>query len=282
MEDIMFCVIQEVKTHKPSKGEPKRIETYRNSWKMSNEEYYSYGWRYSEERFERPLKPSYRISIHQSHRENGKVKKKQFVICTARYYDIAENMFTIYDSWYEKKILAVAEELAVEADKIYDILNAKISPLEKKIQEEYRATEEYKTYIENKKILNEYHTRKSEFTKKYEADQSGYDKCYDVFGILRNKDCLEKIKREYKQRKEYEKKSRSYQESFYGNYNKYFGGSEGSYRNSISDNHTEDEKETLKQFYRVLSKKFHPDANPDIDTSKEMQLLNRLKSEWGV
>lgn len=42
------------------------------------------------------------------------------------------------------------------------------------------------------------------------------------------------------------------------------------------------EKETLKQFYRVLSKKFHPDENPDIDTSKQMTILNRLKDEWGV
>lgn len=278
----MFCVIQEVKTHKPSTGEPKRIEAYRNSWKLSDEQYYSYGWRYSEERFERPLKQSYRISIHQSYRENGKVKKKQFVICTARYYDIAENFFNIYDSWYEEKIKLIAEELSVEIDEIYDLLNDKMYPLEKKIQEEYRATEEYKTYIENRNILDDYSKRKSEFAKKYEVDQSEYDKCYDVFGELRNADCLEKIKKGYKQRKEYERKSRSYQEKFYSNYSKYFGGDGSSYHNSISNNHEEDDKEILKQFYRVLSKKFHPDVNPDVDTSKEMQLLNRLKSEWGL
>lgn len=277
----MFCVIQEIKTHKPSIGQPKRIDSYRSTWKLTNEEYYSYQWRYSNERFERPLKPSYRISIHQSYRESGKVKKKQFVICTAQYYDIAENMFSIYENWYEKKILAIAEELSVETDKVYEILNAKISPLEKRIQEEYRATEEYRTYIKNKKILDQYSKRKSEFAREYEIDQSEYDKCYDVFGELKNADCLQKIKREYKQRKEYEEKSRSYQEDFYSNYNKYFQ-SGSSYYNCFSDNHTDEDKETLKQFYRVLSKKFHPDANPGIDTSKEMQLLNRLKSEWGV
>ena len=278
----MFCVIQEVKTHKPSIGEPKRIEAYRNPWKLSNEECYSYAWNYSKERFERPLKPSYRISIHQSYRENGMIKKKQFVICTARYYDIAENTFTIYEDWYVKKILAIAEELSVETDDIYDILNAKISPLEKKIQEEYRATEEYKTYLENRKILDEYFKRKSEFAKKYEIDQDEYDKCYDVFGELRNPDYLEKIKREYKQRKEYEEKSRSYQEDFYSNYNKFFGGNASSYGKFSSSNYTSEDKEMFKRFYRVLSKKFHPDANPDIDTSKEMQLLNRLKNDWGV
>lgn len=240
---------------------------------MSDEEYYSYGWRYSGERFERPLKPSYHISIHQSYRENGKVKKKQFVICTARYYEIAENFFTIYESWYEKKILAIAEELSVETDEIYDLLNTKINPLEQRIQEEYRATEEYKTYMQNRKILDEYSKRKSAFAKEYEVDQNEYDKCYDVFGELRNADCLEKIKRGYKQRKEYEEKSRSYQEDFYSNYNKYFGGGGSSYHNSISDNHAEDDKETLKQFYRVLSKKFHPDSNPDIDTSRKCSCL---------
>lgn len=282
MEDIMFCVIQEIKTHKSSIGQSKRIEAYRSSWKLNEEEYYSYQWCYSDEKFERPLRPSYRISIHQSYRENGRVKKRQFVICTARYYDIAENMFTIYDSWYEKKISDIAEELSVEADEIYNILDAKILPLEKKIQEEYRETEEYKTYIKNRKILDEYSERKSEFAKKYEIEQDEYDKCYDVFGELRNPECLEKIKWKYKLRKEYEKKSRSYQENFYSNYSKYFGGGGSSYHNTISDNHTDEDRETLKQFYRVLSKKFHPDANPDIDTSKEMQLLNRLKSEWGV
>lgn len=278
----MFCVIQEVKTHRPSTGEPKRIEVYRNSWKLSTEEYYSYGWHYSEERFVRPLKPSYRISIHQSYRESGKVKKKQFVIGTAQYYDMAENLFTIYDSWYEKKILAIAEELSVETNEIYDLLNAKITPLEQRIQEEYRETEEYKAYVQNRKILDEYSKSKSDFSKEYEVDQNEYDKCYDVFGELRNSDCLEKIKRGYKERKEYEEKSRSYQGDFWSNYSKYFGGGGSSYHNSFSDNHKDEDKEMLKQFYRVLSKKFHPDANPDIDTSKEMQLLNRLKDEWGV
>lgn len=277
----MFCVIQEVKIHKPSIGEPKRIEVYKSEWKMTDEEYYTYRWRYSEEKFERPLKPSYRISIHQSYRENGKVKKKQFVICTVRYYDIAENLFTIYDNWYEKKISDIAEKLSVESDEIYDILDAKISQLEKKIQDEYRTTEEYKTYIKHQNTLDEYYKKKYAFAKKYEINQDEYDKCYDVFGELRNPECLEKIKIGYKQRKEYEKKSRSYQEDFWSNYNSFFGGN-GSYGKTSSNNHTDEEKEILKQFYRVLSKKFHPDANPDIDTSKEMTLLNRLKDEWKV
>lgn len=66
----------------------------------------------------------------------------------------------------------------------------------------------------------------------------------------------------YNQRKNYERHS--------GYYKNYY------------DNHSDKDKETLKQFYRILSKKFHPDANPDIDTSNQMQLLNQLKLEWGL
>ena len=38
----------------------------------------------------------------------------------------------------------------------------------------------------------------------------------------------------------------------------------------------------LKQFYRELCKKYHPDSNQNKDTSQEMQLINRLKEAWGV
>ena len=50
----------------------------------------------------------------------------------------------------------------------------------------------------------------------------------------------------------------------------------------MSDIRSTDEKESLKKFYRVLSKHFHPDKNPDADTTVEMQLVNKLKDEWGL
>lgn len=38
----------------------------------------------------------------------------------------------------------------------------------------------------------------------------------------------------------------------------------------------------LKQFYKALPMKFHPDMNMGEDTTKQMQLLNKLKEDWGV
>ena len=269
----MFCVIQEVKTHRHSVGKPKRIEVFKQEWSQT------YEWKYSDEKFERPLKPSYRISIHQSYRENGKVKKKQFVVCTAGYYEIAESEFYIFDECYANKIYEIAKKLSVDPEEIYDILDDKILSVERKVFEEYRQTEEYKTNEANQRIIDKYYDTKYRFSKKYGVEQDEYKKCYDVFGNLLNLEHLEKIKQEYKQRKEYKEKSRSYQENFYDNYfDDDFGYESSSYNYKRSDS----DKEILKQFYRVLSKKFHPDANSNCDTSEQMKLLNKLKNEWGV
>ena len=87
---------------------------------------------------------------------------------------------------------------------------------------------------------------------------------------------LEQIKAAHKARKQSESSYREYFRSSYGGY------TSGSYSFSSASTYTEDESETLKQFYRVLAKKFHPDVNPGTDTTKQMQLLNRLKESWGI
>ena len=84
------------------------------------------------------------------------------------------------------------------------------------------------------------------------------------------------IKAAHKARKQSESSYREYFHSSYGGY------TSGSYSFSSVSTYTEDESETLKQFYRVLAKKFHPDVNPGTDTTKQMQLLNRLKESWGI
>ena len=54
------------------------------------------------------------------------------------------------------------------------------------------------------------------------------------------------------------------------------------YCGTAASNYSEADKAMLKKFYRTLLKAFHPDSNPDKDTSEEMKMLNRLKSDWGV
>lgn len=276
----MFCVIQEIETKKPDKcGYSKELKAEYIQMSIQGRDCSHWYYSYSTERFERPIKKAYRISIHNSYRENGKVKKKQYVIATARYYDIATGFFSLYD-YGNSAIERVAAELNVSEESIYDLIGNKLDSLKTKIKAEFAETEEFKTHEEHEKITTLHAARKVEFAHKYGVDASEYDKIYDVFGNLHNAEYLEQIKERSKFRKEYEEKSRSYYKQNQSNYNyeDYFSG----YSKSFSSNYTEDNKDTLKQFYRVLSKKFHPDANPDTDTSKEMKLLNKLKEDWGL
>ena len=56
-----------------------------------------YAYRMTGGRFERPIRKAYKVSIHKSYREDGKVKKKQWVIGTMEYYNIATNCYWIGD-----------------------------------------------------------------------------------------------------------------------------------------------------------------------------------------
>ena len=94
---------------------------------------------------------------------------------------------------------------------------------------------------------------------------------------MRNKGYFEKIKRDYKARKEYEEQSRSYQRDYQSNYSYYSGSyGTGSLNSGLS---TEKEKEYYKKFYRTLATKYHPDV---IGDGEAMKFLNRLKESWGI
>ena len=124
-------------------------------------------------------------------------------------------------------------------------------------------TEEYKTHEEHEQITTIHAANKTKFAETYNVDSSEYDRCYDVFGTLHNPQRLKEIQQQAEFNRQYEEKSRRYQEQYYSNYN-------------------EENKEIYNQFYKALAKKFHPDANPDKDTTAEMTLLNQLKTEWGL
>ena len=119
----MYCVIQEIERKTEVSGEPKELEVY--TWGYGEETVYAY--RYSSERFQRPIKKAYKISIHKSYRENGKVKKKQYSITTMGYYDIYE--YSLEDCVYSGKIKDLAAELGVTEEYIYNLIYKKLDSL---------------------------------------------------------------------------------------------------------------------------------------------------------
>lgn len=275
----LYCVIQEVeRKRKNQNGYPKELKSEYMRMSIQGQDESHYWHTYSDECFEREIKKAYRITIHESYRENGKVKKKQFGICTVDYYDLATDWFCLYD-WGGSKIETAAKELNCSEEEIYTLIEKKLEPIQERIIEEFKQTEEYKTHEEHERITTLYAANKAQFNAKYNVSGDEYDKCYDVFGVLQKPEYLKKIEADYEARQRYEKESRRYYEEYYNNYNQ---GSSSSYGGSISNTYKEEDKAVLKQFYRELSKKFHPDANPDRDTSQQMQLLNQLKSEWGL
>ena len=91
----MFCAVQELTTKKENKnGYPKRLEAYPETQKLiGGNTLITWKYRFSEERFERPVKKTYKFTIHESYRQDGKVKVRQAVIGTFSYYSFIRNSF---------------------------------------------------------------------------------------------------------------------------------------------------------------------------------------------
>lgn len=269
----MYCVIQEIKLKKPDlEGKSKSIEPY--SWCIGNDKYYSYTM--SEEIFDRKIKKAYKISIHHSYRENGKVKKKQWVIGTIGHYYIIE-----YGAWIGDccRLKDKLKAIGISEEKLCNLVYAKLDPLIERIKSDYKETEEYKTVIEHEKIIRKHNASKYEFNNKY---GEGYEQCYDVYGELKNETKLNQILEEYKARKEYEEKSRQYQEEWYqrsyykNNNSNYDYNSYSGYSKNNSSNYTDEEKKLLKEAFKLLSHKHHPDKGGSTDT---MAVINNLKEK---
>ncbi|MEH7464833.1 hypothetical protein V7166_23140 [Bacillus thuringiensis] len=265
----MFCVIQEIETKKESISctyeHLEVTETNRGDGPTI------YGYRTAGERFKRPIKKAYKISIHHSYREQGKVKKKQWIITTMGYYDLLE--YWPGDCISQTRLNEKLAEMGITEGKLWDMVYVKLEPIINRIQAEYEQTEEYKAAQEQRELLNAYRNKKASFESKY--GQGSYDHCYDIYGVLRNREYEEQLQKEYEAREEYQ--GRSYEEYFNGNYNR-TGSS--SYQITFHSNYTEEEKKLFKKFYRVLAREFHPDINKD--SGKAMVLVNKLKEQWGL
>ncbi|MFE3574437.1 hypothetical protein [Lysinibacillus sp. NPDC059133] len=134
----MFCVIQKILKKKPDpNGTHKEIiVTEIKLGFVGDEPKTSYGYTYSNERFERPILDAYKVSIHHSYRENGKVKKKQWVICTMSYYDLLDSWYG--DHYIERELEKKLKEMEIDEDTFHRMINAKLEPLIEKIKLEFQ------------------------------------------------------------------------------------------------------------------------------------------------
>ncbi|POZ56420.1 hypothetical protein LYSIN_01203 [Lysinibacillus sphaericus] len=263
----------ELRTSNRFRGCSKKIEVSSTSWGYDGVTKVKYSYKYSEEKFERNELDAYKISIHHSYREDGKVKKKQWAIGTVGYYDFIDH--GSYD--YLKVSQGMLDELGITEEEAIDMIYEKLTPIEDMVKEEFEKTAEFREYQIQRRLIGRYSELKAQFRNKYGVDE--YDYVYNIFGELMNKSHLEKLEQNLRYKEESERIQREQERKAYDEYFKNFGNG-SSYSSSQSSNHTDDEKTMLKEIYRMASKKFHPDACGD-DGSK-MKFLTKLKEQWGL
>ena len=267
----MYCVIQEIENRKSSSySTRKEIKVTTATWTIDGVTKTSYSYCFSTERFERPIKKAYKISIHRSFRENGKVLKKQCVICTIGYYELLE--FWPGDFIKGAVLKDKVKELGISEEDLWDMVYMKLNPIIDKVKSEFEQTEEYTVQQEQKRIIDKYLNDKSKFEEKYGTDTYNY--CYDVFGNLMNETYFNKLNSDYEAQQQYK---RSYQDNCRSNYSH---NSYSSYFGTGRSNYTEEEKKLAKEViiigYKTLAKKFHPDVG---GTTERFQQLGNLKDK---
>lgn len=273
----MYCVIQKIQN--------KRLDpnaAYKEILSDEQEVFFDfkqrtkYGYLYSYERFERPIRDVYKISIHESRRENGHVKKRQWSICTLGYYDLATSRFKdlIDPQIFHSRLL----ELGITERQLLEMIHQKLDPIIDVIKAEFEATEEYRAIEYQKKQLKAWRLRKTVFKKSHGVD--AYEYCFDFFNNPKNYEYEWNLRDAYDRKKRQEAREREAQEEEkrkQSNYNSNYSYTPPSYS---LQKYTDAEKTMLKKFYRHLAKSFHPDIIQD--DGEMMKLIIKLKEEWGI
>ncbi|MBE1557029.1 hypothetical protein [Sporosarcina limicola] len=270
----MFCSIQKIQNKKVDQfGARKKLEVSETSWFTGGVKRVEYGYRYGFDRFERTILDAYKISIHHSYRQDGKVKKKQWSICTMSHYNLIEG------SWYRDYMLhdelqAKLDSMGIDEEELTRLISVKLDPLSEQVKAEFELTEEYQVSQKHKEILISYTKNKQEFENRYGKDT--YDYIYNIYGDLMNDDKLKEVIRMRKQQEEdlknSYKQSQSYSSGSY-DYSSLFGDIGGG-------TYSDEEKKMLNEIYRHASLKFHPDAKSG--SSEKMVFLNKMKREWKI
>lgn len=277
----MYIYIQEIETKTAVRGSHKGLEVTREERLINGEPKWVYGYKKSEERFERPIKLKYKVMAAHSYRDGNKVKKLSVSLGQFNYYDLLDGY--PFECWGIEKRLK-EKGIPYEGD-VESLVYEKVNAIEDRILEELKQTEEYRTKEQIKDIELAYMDAKYDFKEQYGEDC--YDCFYDVFGKLREPVLFEIYKQEAGQRQKERDKRRKEQEEYEKRsreeaYKRWFG---GGYSNSQSlggnnSNFSPEELEMIQGIisagYKKMATKYHPDRG---GTDEQMKMLNNINDK---
>lgn len=274
----MYVSVQKIFGKSKVYGYPKDVVTTQTDLGTTTR----YGWEYTEEKFERD-NYSYKIVVKESFRENGKVKQKQAVMGTFQWFDFIDH-YVYPDDWFYAKLEEIfPDKTQDQINTVCDEIERKVGIIEREEYDKWHSSMEYKVHNKHLNLIRKYESKKVVFDELYGEDI--FEQVYDIHLKVMNQDLFEelpKIRAEKKKRdeekREYERRSREEQQKQWDDFYKQYTG--GSYSIGSSSNYTDNEKEYLKRFYRVLATKFHPDVLEG--DNEPMQFLNKLKEHWGI
>lgn len=266
----MYVYIQEVKTKTPSKGSRKGIEVTRRERVVNGVKRTVYGFEDSKSRFERPIKPKYKVMVAHSYREGGKVKKLSVSLGQFSYYDLLDG--ERFECW---KVEDKLKEKGIPYDDdVESLVYEKVKIIEDKILKELKVTEEFQTYKKLNLIEENYYKERCNFRDRYGEDL--YDCFYDVFGNIKEFKSLQEYKKEFQKRKEeqeaYERRSR--EEYFERWFNSHTSTSDSP--SNFSDEETELIREIISAGFKKVATKYHPDRG---GTDEQMKMLNNVNDK---
>ena len=270
----MKCIIKVIeKEIKYQLGEPKEIVVDKSEWEKDGHHGATYSYHMSTERYERTNSKCYKIYVAWEGKapEGAKQEVKLF---TMGYYDFVD--FSYEDCLGERMLEMVAAQLMTTAEEVLKAVTKPLTELQEVIREEFSRTEEFRAKREHEAILQKHKKAKHDFMMQYGFSAIDYDRCYNVFGQLMDAEYLSRLNKRLEEREAMKKQSRRYRKT---ESQKRF---HERIHNISNVTYTEQEQLMLSKFYKLLAKKYHPDANPGVDTSEEMTLLNKVKREWKI
>lgn len=271
--ESLFVNVVEFELKRKPKGSQKEIEVY--SCVVFGKE--SFHYRNTGEEFDRPIKKGYKIMLHHSYRQDGKIKKLSLCAARIKYSDVLDGYYP--ELWKLEEKLIDKGFPYESLEQVEAMLYEKIDEIWNKIEEEVKTTEEYQWIQKRNKIIKEHRQRESEFNKKYGGDYYKY--FYDVFGVLRKPIELEQFKRDEEEKKrqqeQYTRNSWEQAQNHYKNYGGFNGyQSLGVSGGSFNSEEAEMIRSIISAGFKQMSKKLHPDLGGDED---QMKLLNAVKEK---